>query len=70
MSVFHFHIIIWAKVALNDRSCLKSRFSKMMSMNSNKKKGRPAPNSKLGRSKFYNEKSMDVSIYFFILSFF
>ncbi|GFY43340.1 ataxin-2 homolog [Trichonephila inaurata madagascariensis] len=48
-----------AKVALNDRSCLKSRFSKMMSMNSNKKKGRPAPNSKLGRSKFYNEKSMD-----------
>ncbi|GFU23901.1 ataxin-2 homolog [Nephila pilipes] len=36
-----------------------TRFSKMMSMNSNKKKGRPAPNSKLGRPKLYNDKSMD-----------
>ncbi|XP_055953303.1 ataxin-2-like protein isoform X1 [Argiope bruennichi] len=29
----------------------------MMSMNSNKRKGRPAPNSKFGRPKLYNEKT-------------
>ncbi|XP_054722455.1 ataxin-2 homolog, partial [Uloborus diversus] len=30
----------------------------MMSLNSNKRKGRTNSNSKLGRSKFYNEKNM------------